>query len=288
MTGYLFISFRPTDRPYVERLHAYLTERGVTAWFDDAVQPAQVLDQTVLDRIEQARAVVAVGDAAGTAGEPARAAEEVAYARKLGKAVHEIAPATVESGWLPGDDFIAEVGGAIAAGAMSSASMYGDAADLVLDNSGDRILAAIKTVRELTGAGLREARVLVDSAPTVVLQGVRKHLAEAVAERLTLEGVAVRVVPAGTAREAAVLAETVDAEALATAMGKLYEVLVEQSGPNKIKVVATVRRHTDLGLKEIKDLVEAVPQVVMSGVSWSQAQQAAVELRQVGAKVTVR
>jgi large subunit ribosomal protein L7/L12 len=264
MTGPLYLSYQPGDRHYGERLRAYLTERGLPT----------------TDRIDQARAVVVVGDVLDPA--------DVAYARQAGKAVHEVPAATVASGWLPGDDFIAAVGGAVAAGAMPSASMYADAADLVLDRPGDRLLAVMKTVQELTGAALADARDLVDGAPSLVLRTVRKHLAELVAEPLTQVGATVRVVPSGTVPEAAAMAGTLDAEALAAVMGKRYDLVVDDAGPNKVKVIGAVRRLTDLSMTEAKDLVSAAPGTVLSQAPWQQVQRAAVELRQLDARVSVR
>jgi large subunit ribosomal protein L7/L12 len=279
----LFISYQPADRLYVERLHRYLTERGVPSWFDVGGQPDGFVDRAALDRIEQARAVVAVGE---TGGQP-RGAAELAHARRLDKPVHEIPADTVAGGWLPGDDFIAAVGGAVAAGAMPSGVMYADAADLVLDHAGDRWLKVIQSVVLLTGAELRNVRTLVVDAPSIVLGAVRKHLAEAVAELLAAEGATVRVVPAGAAPEVAVTPETIDSDALAAALRRRYTLSLESHGPNKLKVVAVVKRMADLGLKEAKDLVEGAPRVIASGWAWPEAVEAAVELTKTGATATL-
>jgi large subunit ribosomal protein L7/L12 len=50
--------------------------------------------------------------------------------------------------------------------------------DVVLTSCGERKLEVIKTVRELTGLGLKEAKDLVDGAPNAVKQGVNKDEAE--------------------------------------------------------------------------------------------------------------
>ena len=51
--------------------------------------------------------------------------------------------------------------------------------DVVLTGAGDKKIQVIKAVRELTGLGLKEAKDLVESAPSNVLEGAKKDDAEA-------------------------------------------------------------------------------------------------------------
>ncbi|MGM0385328.1 MAG: 50S ribosomal protein L7/L12 [Actinomycetota bacterium] len=53
-----------------------------------------------------------------------------------------------------------------------------DSFDVVLEAIGDKKIQVIKEVRTLTSLGLKEAKDLVDSAPSVVLEGVNKEAAE--------------------------------------------------------------------------------------------------------------
>jgi large subunit ribosomal protein L7/L12 len=46
--------------------------------------------------------------------------------------------------------------------------------DVVLEGVGDKKIQVIKVVRELTGLGLKEAKELVDGAPSTVKEGVGK------------------------------------------------------------------------------------------------------------------
>jgi large subunit ribosomal protein L7/L12 len=71
---------------------------------------------------------------------------------------------------------------------MMAAAGGGDAAaaaveqtefDVVLKSGGGQKIKAIKAVRELTGAGLKEAKDMVDGAPTTLKEGVSKDEAEA-------------------------------------------------------------------------------------------------------------
>jgi len=50
--------------------------------------------------------------------------------------------------------------------------------DVILSAAGDKKIAVIKVVRELTGAGLKDAKEMVDSAPAAVLEKASKEDAE--------------------------------------------------------------------------------------------------------------
>ncbi len=50
--------------------------------------------------------------------------------------------------------------------------------DVILKDFGDKKINVIKTVREVTSLGLKEAKDLVDSAPKAIKEGVSKEEAE--------------------------------------------------------------------------------------------------------------
>jgi len=50
--------------------------------------------------------------------------------------------------------------------------------DVVLSAAGDKKIGVIKVVRELTGAGLKDAKEMVDGAPAVILEKASKEDAE--------------------------------------------------------------------------------------------------------------
>jgi len=60
--------------------------------------------------------------------------------------------------------------------------------DVVLTAIGDKKIQVIKAVREVTDLGLKEAKDLVESAPTKVKEGVPKDEAEKVKEKLEEAG----------------------------------------------------------------------------------------------------
>src|SRR6266576_1637171 len=65
--------------------------------------------------------------------------------------------------------------------------------NVTLKEAGAKKIQVIKVVRELTGLGLKEAKDLVDSAPSVVKAGVTKDEAAAMKAKLEEQGAAVEV-----------------------------------------------------------------------------------------------
>jgi large subunit ribosomal protein L7/L12 len=64
---------------------------------------------------------------------------------------------------------------------------------VTLKEAGAKKIQVIKVVRELTGLGLKEAKDLVDSAPSVVKAGVTKDEAAAMKAKLEEQGAGVEV-----------------------------------------------------------------------------------------------
>ena len=65
--------------------------------------------------------------------------------------------------------------------------------DVVLTSIGDKKIQVIKAVREVTSLGLKEAKVLVESAPKEVKTGLTKEEAEEVKKRLEASGATVEI-----------------------------------------------------------------------------------------------
>ena len=60
--------------------------------------------------------------------------------------------------------------------------------DVVLSAAGDQKVQVIKAVRSITGLGLKEAKDMVDGAPSTLKEGVKKEEAEAMLAQLTEAG----------------------------------------------------------------------------------------------------
>ncbi len=65
--------------------------------------------------------------------------------------------------------------------------------DVVMTSFGENKVSVIKAVRSMTGLGLKEAKDLVESAPTPVKEGVPKDEAEDVKKKLKEAGASVEV-----------------------------------------------------------------------------------------------
>jgi len=67
-----------------------------------------------------------------------------------------------------------------------------------------------------------------------------------------------------------------------------FNVILTDFGAQKINVIKEVRAITGLGLKEAKDLVEAVPKAVKEAVSKDEANKLKAQLEGAGAKVELK
>ena len=65
--------------------------------------------------------------------------------------------------------------------------------DVILKAAGASKLAVVKLVKDLTGAGLKEAKDMVDSAPTAIKEGISKDEAEALKKQLEEAGAEVEL-----------------------------------------------------------------------------------------------
>ena len=74
------------------------------------------------------------------------------------------------------------------------------------------------------------------------------------------------------------------AEAVQTA----FDVILKEAGGAKLAVVKLVKDLTGLGLKEAKDLVDAAPKEVKTGVSKEEAETMKKQLEEAGAVVEVK
>jgi large subunit ribosomal protein L7/L12 len=67
-----------------------------------------------------------------------------------------------------------------------------------------------------------------------------------------------------------------------------FDVILAAAGEKKIQVIKVVRELTSLGLKEAKDLVEAAPKAVKTGVTKEEAETMKKKLEESGAKIEIK
>lgn len=82
---------------------------------------------------------------------------------------------------------------AAGAGAEAAAEEEKTEFDVVITEVGDKKIQVIKTVRAVTGLGLKEAKALVDATPGAVKEGVSKDEADDVVKQLEEAGAIVEV-----------------------------------------------------------------------------------------------
>ena len=80
-----------------------------------------------------------------------------------------------------------------AAGGSAAAAEEKDSFDVVLSAIGDSKINVIKEVRAVTALGLKEAKDLVESAPTAVKEGATKDEAEEIKKKLEEAGATVEL-----------------------------------------------------------------------------------------------
>jgi large subunit ribosomal protein L7/L12 len=80
-----------------------------------------------------------------------------------------------------------------AAGGDAAAAEEKTEFDVILSSFGDKKVAVIKEVRGITGLGLKEAKDLVEGAPSPVKEGVSKDEAEEIKTKLEGAGAQVEV-----------------------------------------------------------------------------------------------
>ncbi len=85
------------------------------------------------------------------------------------------------------------VAGPAAGGAAGDAGEEKSEFDVILTAAGGSKLAVVKLVKELTGLGLKEAKELVDNAPSPIKEGVAKDEAEALKKSLEEAGAEVEL-----------------------------------------------------------------------------------------------
>ncbi len=78
------------------------------------------------------------------------------------------------------------------------------------------------------------------------------------------------------------------AAAAAAAEKTEFDVVLESNGANKINVIKVVRELTSMGLKEAKDLVDAVPKTIKEGLTKADAENMKKKLEEAGAKVSLK
>ena len=77
---------------------------------------------------------------------------------------------------------------AVGGGDAAAQEAVSDEVSVVLVSAGDKKIAVLKVVREITGLGLKEAKDVVDNCPKPIKEGVTKAEAQELKAKLEAEG----------------------------------------------------------------------------------------------------
>jgi large subunit ribosomal protein L7/L12 len=107
--------------------------------------------------------------------------------------VVELVSAMEEKFGVSAQAAVAVAAGPAAGGDAGAAAEEQTEFDIVLTAAGDKKVNAIKAVRTITGLGLKEAKDLVDGAPSTLKEGVSKAEAEEAKKALEEAGASVEL-----------------------------------------------------------------------------------------------
>lgn len=85
------------------------------------------------------------------------------------------------------------VAGPAAGGAAAPAAEEKTEFDVILKAAGANKMAVIKLVKDLTGAGLKDAKDMVDNTPKALKEGISKEAADEIAAKLKEAGAEVEI-----------------------------------------------------------------------------------------------
>ena len=109
------------------------------------------------------------------------------------KDVNELATMLKDEQGIEPAAAVAVAGPAAGSGQAAEAGEEQSEFDVILKEAGASKLQVVKTVKELTGLGLKDAKDIVDSAPKAVKEGVNKEEAEGIQKALEEAGAEVEL-----------------------------------------------------------------------------------------------
>lgn len=67
-----------------------------------------------------------------------------------------------------------------------------------------------------------------------------------------------------------------------------FDIELTEAGSNKIAVIKVVRAITEMGLKEVKDLVDGAPKIIKEGVKKEEAEEIVKQVEEAGGKAVLK
>ena len=139
--------------------------------------------------------------------------------------------------------------------------------NVILLDPGKNILVVLKLIKELTGIGLKEAKDLIDDAPSIIVNNVNKNYADELCEMLISLGAKVKLSIKNRNDNA--------------------NVILLDPGTNILAIVKLIYKSTGLGLKEAKDMVDTAPSVIQRNIDVNIADVLKMKMEKLGAMVAI-
>lgn len=159
---------------------------------------------------------------------------------------------------------------------QDSYSLQNTLYDVILVKAGAAKLQVVKAVKETCGMGLKEAKDLVDGAPSILRRNIPLVQAGILKEQISSAGATVEIMSSGQPKS--MTKENSE---------DFYDVVLVNAGAAKLQAVKAVKETCGLGLKEAKDLVDGAPLIISGGLSYADAKMQKQTIEASGAQVKI-
>jgi len=148
-----------------------------------------------------------------------------------------------------------------------------DLVDVMLINAGAKKIAVIKKIQVITGLGLKESKILVDSTPAFISHQVSYDEAELIKIEIEAAGGTVQLM--------------VTNRLINNHESGLVDIRLVNAGSDKISIIKEVRKITGFELGKSKAVVDAVPSLIKSQIPTNEAELIKMRLEKLGGIVEI-
>lgn len=144
---------------------------------------------------------------------------------------------------------------------------------VILLKAGSAKLQTLKAVYEFCNMGLKEAKDLVDNAPSIIKRNLSYTEAQKLQHVLTSAGGVVKIQSYEQTEETSSI---------------ICNIILKHAGPAKLQLIKTIKEECNMGLKEAKDLVDQAPSIISRNLNFSEAQTLKKVLEEAGGIVEIQ
>lgn len=160
---------------------------------------------------------------------------------------------------------------------------------LILKSAGLAKLQVVKAVKESFNYGLKEAKDLVDEAPSVIVEGLSKADAEKYKKIIELAGATIELhegigIPYGYR----LISESALEELKREEEDSVYYLVLVNAGAAKLQVVKAVKESLNIDLSKAKEYVDDAPSVIALNLSKYDSDMIAHSIEAAGGEVEIK